>query len=99
MAVFIDFTELLEKKYPSYTVEVNAFLNSLDVASSTEISIGLIYQAIRNDNNVDANLKLLYREAIFGNDPNVKKRITNRVNHFHRTLRWERFGINLNCFK
>ena len=89
MANFIDFDGLLEKKYPSYTVEVNAFLNSLDVASSTEVSVGLIYNVIRNDPNVDPNLKLLYHEAIHGDDPNVKKRITNRVTHFRRTLRYD----------
>ena len=87
MANNICFTDLLEKKYPSYTVEVNAFLNSLDVASSTEVSIDQIYQAIRYDKNVDANLKLFYHEAIYGSDKNVKKRITNRVVHFRRTLR------------
>ena len=87
MATNVNFEELLEKKYPSYTVEVNAFLNSLDVASSTEVSIDQIYQAISNDKNIDSNLKLLYHEAVYGTDKNVKKRITNRVVHFRRTLR------------
>ena len=87
MAHKIDFADLLDKKYPSYTVEVNAFLNSLEIASSTEVSINQIYQAIRNDDKVDSNLKILYHEAIYGNDPHVKKRINNRVTHFRRTLR------------
>ena len=87
MANNINFNELLEKKYPSYTAEVTAFLNSLDIASSTEVSINFIYQAIKNDPKVDANLKLLYREALYGHNILVKKRITNRVTHFRRTLR------------
>ena len=32
-------TDLLEQCYPSYTVEVNAFLESLEIASSYEILI------------------------------------------------------------
>ena len=87
MAQKIDFAELLDKKYPSYTVEVTAFLNSLDIASSTEVSIRHIYQAICNDDKVDSNLKILYHESIYGTDPHVKKRINNRVTHFQRTLR------------
>ena len=83
----INWAELLEKKYQSYTVEVEAFLETAHVSKSTEISIQNIYQAIRNDVKVDENLKLLYHETIYGTNKDVKTRIRNRVAHFRRTLR------------
>ena len=94
----INWAELLEKKYNSYTVEVEAFLETAHVSKSTEISIQNIYSAIRNDDKVDSNLKLLYHETIYGTNKEVKTRIRNRVSHFRRTLRWECFiYFNLLC--
>ena len=87
MANCVDWAALLDKKYPSYKVEVNAFLDSLDVSASIEVSIELIYQAISSDNNVNEDLKLLYREAIHGTNKDVKSRIRNRVAYFKRSLR------------
>ena len=87
MAKKINWSELLDKKYPSYTVEVNAFLDTADVSRSTDVSIQNIYQAIRNDDKVDSNLKLLYHETIYGSNKDTKLRIRNRVSNFHRTLR------------
>ena len=82
MAGLIDWSGLLEKKYPSYKVEVNAFLDSLDVAYSVEVSTEMIYQAIRLDGQVNENLKELYHEAIYGVNEDVKKRIKNRGTNF-----------------
>ena len=87
MACYVDWDSLLEKKYPSYKVEVQAYLDSLDVASSTQISTLYIYQAICNDPQVNENLKLLYREALQGTNKEVKLRIKNRVANFRRNLR------------
>ena len=72
MAKKINWSELLDKKYPSYTVEVNAFLDTADVSRSTDVSIQNIYQAIRNDDKVDSNLKLLYHETIYGSNKDAK---------------------------
>ena len=87
MARQVNFSQFLEKKYPSYTTEVTAFLNSLEIASSCEVSLDYIYQAIKDDKNVDENLKLLYYESIYGSNKDVKKRMMNRMVHFRRTLR------------
>ena len=87
MASKINWAALLEKKYPSYTVEVNAFLDSADESKSTDVSIQNIYQAIRNDPKVDSNLKILYHETIYGTNKDVKLRIRNRVANFRRTPR------------
>ena len=87
MASDIDWNSLLDKKYPSYKVEVNAFLNSLKIANSIEISTEVIYEAIRNDETINENLKMLYREALSGSDREVKNRIKNRVGNFKRALK------------
>ena len=79
--------ELLERKYPSYTVEVNAFLDTAHVSKSTDVSILNIYHAIRNDMQVDNDLKMLYHESIYGSNKDIKTRIRNRVANFRRTLR------------
>ena len=57
---------LLKKNYPSYKVEVDAFLNSLEIATSNEISASKVYQAIKHLPEVNDDLKSLYREALFG---------------------------------
>ena len=76
-----------KKNYNSYTVEVEAFLENANVSKSTDISIQNIYQAIRNDDKVNSNLKLLYHETIYGKNKDVKSRIRNRIANFQRTLR------------
>ena len=88
MAHQLNFEQLLEKKYPSFTVEVNAFLDSCSVSCSSDVAMNIIYQRIRRDDKVDGDLKALYHEAIFGNDRNVRSRIRNRITHFRRTLRY-----------
>ena len=87
MASVIDWSSLLEKKYSSYKVEVNAFLDSLDIANSIEISIQHIYEAIKGDCKVNENLKALYCEAINGTNKEVKNRIRNRVSNFKWALK------------
>ena len=87
MASATNWAELLDKKYPSYTVELNAFLATANVCKGTDVSIQNIYEAIRNDDKVEANLKILYHECIYGTNKDVKLRICNRVAHFRRTLR------------
>ena len=75
MASSIDWSALLEKKYSSYKVEVKAFLDSLDITNSIEISTQIIYDAIKFDSTVNENLKCLYWEAISGTNKEVKNRI------------------------
>ena len=87
MALNNEWDVLLKAKYPSYTVEVEAFLESLDIATSSEISMEKIYEAIREDDKVDENLKCLYMEAIFGSNKDVRSRIKNRIANFRRRLR------------
>ena len=94
----VNWAELLEKKYASFTVEVNAFLNSAHIANSTDVSIQNIYQVIRNVQEIDPNLKLLYHEAIYGTNKDVKARIRNRVSNFRRTLRYIKLSVTHETF-
>ena len=87
MASSPDWSKLLEARYPSYKVEVEAFLESLSVSNSNEITISKVFEAIRYDDDVDDNLKLLYGEAVFGIDKQVKLCIKNRIANFRRALR------------
>ena len=93
MASNTDWNELLDKKYPSYKIEVQAYLDSLDVANSIEVSTQFIFEKIVEDDNVSDQLKQLYREALFGTNKEVKSRIKNRVCNFKRGLKWVKFFL------
>ena len=86
MASQVNWKEILDGRYPSYKVEVNGFIESVDISSSTEVSIDHIYDAIKSDPNVCNNLKLLYHEAVYGSNKEVKKRIKSHVSNFRRAL-------------
>ena len=83
----IDWSVVLKGKYISYKVEIKAYLDSLDIATSTAISAAKIYEGIKNSTKVHPNLKLLYKEYVFGTNKDVKKRIKNRITNFRRNLR------------
>ena len=87
MASGEDWLKLIKARYPSYKVEVEAFLDSLSVSNSTELSIAWIFDAIKYEDHVDDNLKLLYGEAVMGTDKDVKARIKSRVSNFKRALK------------
>ena len=87
MANQIDWQKLIKGRYPSYTVEVNAFLDSLSISASSDVSIEHIYNAIKDEDYISEDLKLLYNEALNGTNGDVKARMRSRVGHFRRTLK------------
>ena len=87
MACRDDWEMILKGKYCSYKVEIDAYLESLEIATSTEISATKIYYAIHNDKDVNENLKKLYCEAVFGTNKDVKARIKSRIANFRRSLK------------
>ena len=87
MGTPVDWTKLREARYPSYKVEVEAFLDTLAIATSNEISASKVYDAIKDIPEVNSNLKSLYREALFGRDEDMKSRIKNRMTNFWRNLK------------
>ena len=87
MASNVDWEEILRDRYATFKVEEQAFLDSLKICNSTEISTERIYDAIKGDPDVPANLKLMYREAVFGTNQQVKNRIKNRLGNIRRHVR------------
>ena len=87
MASNIDWSSLLVPRYPSYKLEVEAFLDGLGVSASSDILLHKMYQAIRLEPEVSENLKLLYREALYGTQREVKARMRGRVANFKRALK------------
>ena len=83
----IDWETVLKGKYVSYNIEIEAYLASLEIATSTEISMQKIYFAIRDSPVVHDNLKMLYREALFGKNKEVKARMKNRISNFRRNYK------------
>ena len=53
MASSVDWDEILKLKYPSYTIEVQTFLDTAHISKSTDVSIKKIYSAIHNDSQVN----------------------------------------------
>ena len=78
---------MLDARYASYTVEVEAFVNTVQISSSIDISIENIYEAIKSEPKIPDNLKLLYHEASYGSNKDVKIRMRNRVSNFKRKLK------------
>ena len=87
MASSINWKQIIRARYPSYTVEVNAFLESLEVSSSSEISIEKVYEAIKDDPQINSNLVLLYKEAAFGTNKDVKAHMKSGMSNFKRALK------------
>ena len=88
MMAGINLSEILEQRFPSYKAEVTAFLDTVHISKSTDVSIEKIYEIIKDDDDVPDNLKLLYKESIFGTDKNVKLRMQNHIGSFKRGLRF-----------
>ena len=79
--------ELLEKRFPSYKAEVTAFLDTLHISKSTDVSIEKIYEVIKDNCDIPDDLKALYNECINGTDKAVKLCMKSRVGNFKHGLR------------
>ena len=88
MASNLDYAQIGKAKFPIYKVEENAFLESLKIANSNEVAAERIYEAIKNDEDIPENLKLLYKEAVYGSNERVKNRIRARISSFRRNNRY-----------
>ena len=79
--------EILKDRFPTFKVEENAFMNSLKVCNSTDVSAEKIYESIKDDEDVPSNLKALYCEAVYETDKDVKTRIRNHIGNIRRSVR------------
>ena len=84
----VDWKALLKGKYPSCKIEVDAYLDSLEISTSNEVSARKCYEAICDHPEVSETLKMLYKEGLFGTNKDVRARIKSRMSTFRRNLRW-----------
>ena len=87
MSSVIDWAAILEKKYPSYMLEVETFLDTIHISRSNDVSMIKIYEVILHDPNIDEVLKMMYEETIYGKNKDVKLRMRNRVANFRCSLK------------
>ena len=87
MASNLDWDEIFKDRHPAFKVEENAFVASLKICNSTEVAAEHIYRAIKDDKDIPENLKLIYKEAVYGSNKQVKKRIRNRMTNIRCHLR------------
>ena len=64
-----------------------ASIDSLKIANSNEVAAKKIYQAIKDDEDIPDNLKLIYKEAVCGSNEKVKGRVRNRIGNIRRHLK------------
>ena len=84
MAKYIDWDEVLHDRYAIFKLEEKGFEESLEICNSTDVSAEKIYYTIRDADDVPENLKMMYREAVFGHNEKVRNRIKGRISNMHR---------------
>ena len=84
MASNIDWEDVLKDRFPTFKVEELAFIESLKIANSTEVAAERIYEAIKTNDEIPENLKILYKEAVYGSQEKVRLRIRNRIGNIRR---------------
>ena len=87
MANNIDWLEVMRDRYPTFKLEEQGFKESLEICNSTEVAAVKIYYTIRDAGDIPENLKLMYKEAIFGFNAKVKKRIKSRIGNMRRNYK------------
>ena len=87
MASNVDWESILRERYAMFKIEENAFLESLKICNSTEVSAEKIYLTIKDDEDIPRNLRLMYKEAVYGSNDKVRNRIRNRIGNLRRNLR------------
>ena len=87
MASNVDWPSIMKDRFATFKVEENAFLESLKICNSTEVAIAKIYEGIKDLDEIPDSLILMYREAAYGENKDVKRRIRNRISNIRRNLK------------
>ena len=77
----------MKDRFATFKVEETAFLDSLKICNSTEVAIAKIYEAIKDLEDMPSSLIMMYREAAYGEDKQVKRRIRNRISNIRYNLK------------
>ena len=81
MAGYIDWEEFMHDQYATFKLEELGFEESLKICNSTDVSAEKIYYTIRDADDIPENLKMMYREAVFGHNEKVRNWIKNRISN------------------
>ena len=87
MASPIDWEEILHERYVTFKLEEQGFRESLEICNSTDVSAEKIYYTIRDASEIPENLKLMYKEAVFGYNEKVRNRTKHRISNMRRNLK------------
>ena len=66
--------EILKQKFKAYDVEKSIYIASRNKSNNPEVYAKMICDSLR-DGDVPDNLRKMYREAVYGDDKDVKARI------------------------
>ena len=87
MASYVDWVEILKDRFATFKVEDTAFYESLKICNSTEVAIAKIYESIKDLADIPESLILMYREAAYGENKQVKRQIRNQISNIRRNLK------------
>ena len=74
----------MRDRYVTFKLEEEGFAQSLEICNSTEVAAEKIYYTIRDSDEIPENLKMMYKEAVFGYNEKVRNRIKNRIGNMRR---------------
>ena len=87
MANSIDWEEVMHDRYVTFKLEKQGFRESLEICNSTEVSAEKIYYTIKDAPDFPENLKMMYREAVFGFNEKVQNRMKHRISNIRRNYK------------
>ena len=73
---------ILKASYYRTHAEEQAFIRALCDSTLNETLIRKTYESIKNDERVQAGLRTMYHEAVYGTNRVVIKHIRDRISHF-----------------
>ena len=75
----VDWDQVLHGRIPIFKPEERAFAVAFDTCTATEFLAEKIYEAIKDNENVPARLKIIYQEGLYGTLDRAKNRVRHRI--------------------
>ena len=85
----VDWPSIMKDRFATFKVEETAFVESLKICNSNDVAIVKIYEAIKDLEDMPKSLIMMYREAAYGDNEKVKRRIKNRMSNIRRNLKYK----------
>ena len=78
--------QILKERFAVYNIEQTLYKRYMSFLTTPRAFAQALCDAIK-PTEVLYNLRRLYREAVYSNDPKVRARIFNRMNTIHQSIR------------